>query len=106
MSDRKRSKKMTLLAASAAGLLVLVGAMAKAGVVYAEGVECGGINACKGQGECGGKGHECAGKNACKGQGWVTKAADADCTTAGGTVLPKEEAAPKPAGTTAQPVTQ
>ena len=104
MSDRKRSKKMTLLAASAAGLLVLVGALAKAGVVYAEGVECGGINACKGQGECGGKGHGCAGKNACKGEGWVTKATDTECTTAGGTVIPQEPAADQPAPVAPAPV--
>ena len=83
------SKKKALLAASVAGLLVMVGAMAKAGVVYADDVQCGGINACKGQGECGGKGHSCAGKNACKCEGWVKKATEAECTTAGGTVVPK-----------------
>ena len=100
MSDRKKSKKMTFLAASAAGLLAVVGAMAHAGVVYAEGVHCAGINACKGTGECGGKGHDCAGKNACKGEGWVTKATDMDCIQEKGTVLPQEPApvaAPKPA---------
>jgi hypothetical protein len=34
--------------------------------------ECWGVNACKGQGACGGVGHECAGQNECKGQGWLT----------------------------------
>ena len=34
--------------------------------------ECWGVNACKGQGACGGVGHECAGGNACKGQGWLS----------------------------------
>jgi hypothetical protein len=34
--------------------------------------ECWGVNACKGQGACGGVGHECAGNNACKGKGWLT----------------------------------
>ncbi len=34
--------------------------------------ECWGVNACKGQGACGGVGHECAGQNACKGQGWLS----------------------------------
>ncbi len=34
--------------------------------------ECWGVNACKGQGSCGGVGHECAGHNACKGQGWLS----------------------------------
>ena len=104
MSDRKRSKKMTLLAASAAGLLAMGMALGHAGVVYAEGVQCAGVNACKGTGECGGKGHECAGKNACKGEGWVTQATDADCVKAGGTVLPQEPAAEVPAPAAPQPV--
>jgi hypothetical protein len=34
--------------------------------------ECWGVNACKGQGACGGVGHECSGQNACKGQGWLS----------------------------------
>ena len=83
-----RNKKSTLIAASIAGLVAMVGAMSTAGVVYAEGTHCSGINACKGQGECGGEGHSCAGKNGCKGAGWVTKASDAECAAAGGTVLP------------------
>ena len=50
--------------------------------------ECAGINACKGQGECGGAGHGCAGKNTCKGQGWVSKT-ESDCKAAGGTFTAK-----------------
>lgn len=46
--------------------------------------QCHGINACKGQGECGGAGHNCAGKNECKGKGWVFKT-EAECKDAGGT---------------------
>ena len=100
----KKSKKSRLLAASVAGLLTVVGAMANAGVVYAD-VHCAGVNGCKGQGECGGKGSSCAGKNECKGQGWVTQKTDAECTTAGGTVLPVEKAADAPAAVpTAAPV--
>jgi hypothetical protein len=45
--------------------------------------ECLGVNACKGQGECGGTGHSCAGKNACKGKGWLALA-KADCDAKGG----------------------
>lgn len=45
--------------------------------------ECHGVNACKGQGECGGAGHACAGKNSCKGQGWL-KLSKADCDQKGG----------------------
>ncbi len=40
--------------------------------------ECHGVNACKGQGICGGNGHECAGKNACKGQGRLSTT-EKDC---------------------------
>lgn len=105
MSDRKRSKKMTFLAASAAGLLAIAGAMGNAAVVYAD-VQCAGVNACKGQGECGGKGHDCAGKNGCKGAGWVHQATEADCITAGGTVVPSEPIVDAPAVLTAAPVTQ
>lgn len=104
MSDRKRTKMMTLLAASAAGILALGMALGHAGVVYAEGVQCAGINSCKGTGECGGKGHDCAGKNACKGEGWVSEATDADCTTAGGTVVLKEPAGDVPAPAAPQPI--
>ena len=85
MGDRKRSKKMTLLAASAAGLLAIGMAVANAGVVYAEGVHCAGVNACKGE-------------------GWVTQATDADCLKAGGTVLPQEPAAEAPAPAAPQPI--
>jgi hypothetical protein len=46
--------------------------------------ECWGINACKGQGACGGAdGHECAGQNACKGQGWLSLTKP-DCDAKGG----------------------
>jgi hypothetical protein len=85
---KARSKKKALIAASIAGLVAMIGAMATAGVVYAEGVQCTGINACKGQGECGGESHGCGGKNACKGLGWVAKATETDCTGAGGTIVP------------------
>ena len=79
--------KKTLLMGTALTALVMAAGCNKAatqsGGTVAAG-ECHGINACKGQGECGGPGHECAGKNTCKGQGWVTKTAD-DCKALGGT---------------------
>lgn len=95
MSEGKRRTKRALLAASIAGIVAVAGAMANAGVVYAD-VQCAGINACKGQGECGGKASSCAGKNACKGQGWVTRAAEQECLDAGGTIVPAA-LAPAPA---------
>ncbi|MCB1315963.1 MAG: hypothetical protein KDK27_08420 [Leptospiraceae bacterium] len=51
----------------------------------ADMVECHGVNACKGQGACGGAGHECAGMNACKGQGFL-KLSAAECEEKGGTI--------------------
>jgi len=45
--------------------------------------ECHGINACKGQGACGGVGYSCAGKNACKGKGWL-KLSKEECDKKGG----------------------
>ncbi|HXV27519.1 MAG TPA: hypothetical protein VD913_00995 [bacterium] len=80
------NKKKMLLAASVAGLLAVTGFIGTTNTVYAEGVHCSGINACKGTGACAGAGNECAGKNACKGLG-VTETASADeCAAQGGTV--------------------
>ena len=36
---------------------------------HADGVKCGGVNACKGQSACKGATNSCKGQNACKGQG-------------------------------------
>ena len=81
-----KAKKKMLLAASVAGILAVTG-MISSGMVYAEdGVACAGVNACKGQGACGGKDHGCAGKNACKGEGWVKVATEAACLEQGGTI--------------------
>jgi len=48
---------------------------------HAEGVHCGGSNACKGQSACKGA------SNACKGQGFTEAKTAADCTAKGGKVL-------------------
>lgn len=79
-----KSKKSILLAASVAGLLAVSGVVLSAGNVHAEDVNCAGVNACKGNGDCGGKGNSCAGKNACKGTGWVKMSGEA-CQKVGGT---------------------
>ncbi len=88
-----KTKKKMLLAASVAGLMAITGTLSTASLVFAEDVNCAGINACKGTGACAGKGNSCAGKNACKGQGWTKSASDAECTKAGGTVVPAAPAA-------------
>ena len=67
-------KKRMLIAASIAGLIATAGAgiLAPSAQAATETEHCYGINACKGNGACGGKaGNSCAGKNACKGQGFV-----------------------------------
>jgi uncharacterized membrane protein len=74
----------TKMAAALAALTLAAGCAGSkpAGETAAKG-ECHGVNACKGQGECGGTGHACAGKNACKGQGWIALSR-ADCDARGG----------------------
>jgi len=76
---QKKALVVAALAALAAGQVVLGDSPADSkgppikneGAIVVKG-ECYGVNACKGQGECGGKGHSCAGYNACKGHGWIT----------------------------------
>lgn len=61
-------------------------------------VKCGGVNECKGKGECAGAGHACAGHNECKGKGWLTKESEEACKAAGGTVIatrPAKKAPPR-----------
>ena len=74
--DRKTTVAAAALAALALGACAKNGSMASSNgsapaAMDAKG-ECWGVNACKGQGACGGVGHECAGQNACKGKGWVS----------------------------------
>ena len=79
-------KRTLLMGTALAALVAAAGCGGKTGTKggeMAEG-ECHGVNACKGQGACGGAGHECAGQNSCKGKGWVKKTA-AECKSMGGT---------------------
>jgi hypothetical protein len=50
-------------------------------------VKCGGINSCKGQGQCAGNGHSCGMHTSCKGQGWLSTATAEECAQKGGKVL-------------------
>jgi len=77
----------TLFAAACGGSVASAedpsGAMAASG----DTVKCMGINACKGQAQCGVSGsHSCAGLNECKGKGWI-KVSEAECKDKGGKVL-------------------
>jgi len=91
MEKNQAEKKKKLLAASIAGLLMVMGFVSGARAVYAD-VNCSGINGCKGQGACGGKGHSCAGKNSCKGKGYLKVESAQICKEKGGTVLPSATA--------------
>ena len=54
---------------------------------HADGVKCGGVNACKGQSACKGSTNSCKGQNACKGQGWSDAGTSLECTAKGGKVM-------------------
>jgi hypothetical protein len=76
--------KRTLITTAAA----IFAASTFATAAYADGVKCGGANACKGQSACkGGTASPGKGQNACKGQGFTEAKDTAACTAAGGKVL-------------------
>jgi len=75
----KRTLITTAAAIFAAGTFVTA--------AHAEGMKCGGTNACKGQSACKMGSSACKGQNACKGQGWSEATTAADCTAKGGKVL-------------------
>ena len=54
---------------------------------HADGVKCGGVNACKGQSACKGNASPGKGQNACKGQGFAEAKDAKACTDAGGKVM-------------------
>jgi hypothetical protein len=75
----KRTFLVTAASVFAAGAFVTA--------AHAEGIHCGGTNACKGQSACKGAANSCKGQNACKGQGFTEAKTAADCTANGGKVL-------------------
>jgi len=80
-------KKSRLLNAVMIGLMSTAGASVFISThARADDGECHGMNACKGQGDCGSKDYSCAGNNSCKGQGWK-KMSEEDCKKAKGTFV-------------------
>jgi hypothetical protein len=75
--------KRTLLIAAAS----VFAASTFATTAFADGVKCGGANACKGQSACKSAANSCKGQNACKGQGWSEAATSQECGAKGGKVL-------------------
>jgi hypothetical protein len=82
-----KTNKKGMLTAAVTGILL--------GAAYAansaeDKVDCHGVNACKGQGDCAGvkangEKHGCAGQNECMGKGTM-KLSKEECSTKGGTV--------------------
>ena len=71
--------KRAVLAAAAAALFTggMTAGTADAGHhEKSEMVQCKGVNACKGQTDCGTASHDCSGKNECKGKGWKKMTAE------------------------------
>jgi hypothetical protein len=54
---------------------------------FADGVKCGGTNACKGQSACKSASNACKGQNACKGKGFTEAGTSLECQQKGGKVL-------------------
>jgi len=75
--------KRTIIATAAA--IFAAGTFATA--AHADGVKCGGTNACKGQSACKSASSSCKGQNACKGQGWTQAGNSLECSAKGGKVL-------------------
>ncbi len=73
--------------ALAAAALFALGVAPLAAQAEDAGVQCAGVNSCKGTSECKTAKSECKGHNSCKGQGWVTKKTAEECTKAGGQVI-------------------
>ena len=89
---KSKTNKGSLVLASAAAGLLMVGAMAATPErAQAEDVECWGVNKCKGTGECGGKGHSCNGKNECAGQAWLKLDKEKCLKIKGGRLTAEEE---------------
>ena len=88
MNGRTNAVRRGMLIASAAAALVLAGnVVARAADKTGGGVECAGVNACKGKGSCKGAGNACKGKNECKGKGVVDMSSADECKKAGGKVV-------------------
>src|SRR4029077_18732492 len=88
MNDRTNAVRRGMLSASAAAALVLAGnVVARATDKTGGGVECAGVNACKGKGSCKGAENACKGKNEGKGKGFVDMSSDDECEKPGGKVV-------------------
>lgn len=84
------AKKLTGLALATAAAGLFATASVPAFAAKHEGkVQCTGINACKGKGDCATASNACKGHNACKGKGMQEVSAK-DCQAKGGKVAEKK----------------
>jgi uncharacterized membrane protein len=81
-----KQKTGAVLALAAAGLFSALPSTGSEAAPPAADVHCYGVNACKGQNDCGTETNSCKGEGSCKGKGWVTKPSAQECEDAGGTV--------------------
>lgn len=73
------------LAVAAASLFAMAPMVASAN--EAEGVQCWGVNACKGHNDCKSEANACKGQASCKGQGWLHMGSEKECLDQGGKVM-------------------
>ena len=84
--ETSKVRNGTLIAISAAALILAGCAGSGAKSASAETVHCAGINSCKGTGACKTAENACKGQNVCKGHGFLVVPAD-ECSAKGGTVI-------------------
>jgi len=75
----KRTLITTAAAIFAAGTFVTA--------AHADGVKCGGTNACKGQSACKSASNACKGQNACNGQGFTETKDEVSCSNQRGKAM-------------------
>ncbi len=80
------SRTVTALAFTSAVLAAAIAAPVSSATTATTMVKCGGINACKGQGDCKTAENACKGQNFCKGHGFVSQLAT-ECAAKGGVPL-------------------
>jgi len=82
----KKNAKMIGITLAASAALVFASVPVTSAFAADTGVQCFGINGCKGQGSCKTANNSCKGQNSCKGKGLIMQPTADDCTKAGGTV--------------------
>lgn len=77
--------KGLMLATLAAGVFLTAGCASTTDgqqTASAAGVNCSGVNACKGQSACKSTTNNCKGQNSCKGSGFLSMSSQDECTAA------------------------